>query len=156
MPPAPRSKQEAFAANLGGTCLGMALYSPIPFCEHLLPTVANIGGILTPPSMPSFTANPSDDRSTQGGSVGARPSGKVGDVAFIARDGKYQWLRNAFHTQVSPLATPYLLNAGSSSMELARVHKGREGHGLDRDPWALSHCSRWPILPHRQKKWGRC
>ena len=28
-------------------------------------------------------------------------SGKVGDIAFFTRDGKYQWVRNAFHTEVT-------------------------------------------------------
>ena len=27
-------------------------------------------------------------------------SGKVGDVAFLDREGTYQWIRNAFHSEV--------------------------------------------------------
>src|SRR6202035_3953714 len=29
-------------------------------------------------------------------------SGRVGDIAFFNNEGKYQWLRNAFHTEVEP------------------------------------------------------
>lgn len=153
--PAPRSKQEAFAANLGGTALGMALYSPLPFSEPLLPPIAaNIHGILTPPTLPSITENLAADIWTQRATVGARPSGKVGDVAFIVRDGKYQWLRNAFHTEVSLLAERCSLNTGPSPVELAGIHKIRGGRSLNRGPRALSHCCRRPILLRGQNNWS--
>ena len=30
-------------------------------------------------------------------------SGRVGDIAFFNSEGKYQWLRNAFHPEVNNL-----------------------------------------------------
>lgn len=63
--PRTTSKQEGFAANLGGTALGTAVYQPIKMRDK---------------------------------------SGRVGDVAFFNKVGKYVWLRNAFDTLVtSPL-----------------------------------------------------
>ena len=102
MPQATRvSKQESFAANLSGTHLGIALYSPVPFSEPVLPPIAvAFDGLLTPPNLPSIPEDLGGDLPSQVATVGARPSGKVGDVAFFAQNGKYQWIRNAFHTEV--------------------------------------------------------
>ena len=55
------------------------------------PEVSNLGALVAP-NLPSIPENLRSNESTQIPTVGARPSGKVGDVAFFARDGKYQWL----------------------------------------------------------------
>ena len=35
--------------------------------------------------------------------VPLRPkSGRVGDIAFFNRDGSFEWIRNAFHSEVYP------------------------------------------------------
>lgn len=76
------SKQHSFASNLNGTPLGVALYSPLPFDSSSFSEVA------------TAIANVSNERVQ-------RQSGKVGDIAFFNRDGKYQWVRNAFDVDVN-------------------------------------------------------
>ena len=83
MPRKGGSKQECFASDLAGTDLGVAIYSPLPFGSPLPPAIIASLGLLN-----LNTDHP-------------RNSGKVGDIAFFDQDGKYQWLRNAFHTAVT-------------------------------------------------------
>jgi len=77
------NRQRQFGENLTGTTLGVALYSPLTYV------------VPTDPQMPVF-GGPSAVPQTQ-----SRVSGKVGDVAFFTKEGKYQWLANAFDHEVA-------------------------------------------------------
>lgn len=63
----------------------MAILPPV--ADNIVQTVSN-------PQLPSLE-NLRPGGPARISVVGARPSGKVGDIAFFGRDGKYQWLRNA-------------------------------------------------------------
>jgi hypothetical protein len=75
-----------FASDLSGTDLGVALHAPLPFGTPIPPSIAESIGL------PNFNADATDQPCN---------SGKIGDIAFFDSHGKYQWVRNAFHTAVS-------------------------------------------------------
>ena len=89
LPPAHSNKQKDFAQNLGGTPLGLALYSPLTY------KIPPNSSIYVPAETQTDVAH-----LQQGPPERSRVSGKVGDVAFFTKEGQYQWLRNAFDEEV--------------------------------------------------------
>ena len=126
------STQECFASDLAGTALGLALYAPIPFGCPLESTITEALGL----------SNVDRDSAIDYRRLN---SGKVGDIAFFDGDGKYQWIRNAFHIAVR--LPSYGLTIGIGAMELASIPRARDDRD-SRNSRPLSNC-RWRTLLFR-------
>src|SRR5579859_5390759 len=107
LPPSRTNKQTDFAQNLGGTSLGVALYSPLTY------TIPADSSIPVAAEAQAVTASRRES---------SRISGKVGDVAFFTKEGHYQWLANAFDPEVyTGHAEAQLTREGIAAMELAEI-----------------------------------
>lgn len=70
--------------------LDVALYSPLAYNIPPLPSINDLGILHSQESNPQ----------TPNSQARSRISGKVEDIAFFTKEGKYQWLRNAFDQEI--------------------------------------------------------